>query len=66
MSDRISDECKRARDARAIAVAHLLRSGWTAQEVSAGLKVIDAGGDVALAMDAMNRARDERRKGEHR
>ena len=50
-----------ARDRRAIAVAELLRSGWTGTEVSAGLKVIDAGGGVALAMEAMGAAREARR-----
>lgn len=44
-------------EGRAIAVAELLRMGWTAGEVSAGLKVTDAGGSVLEAMQAMEAAR---------
>jgi hypothetical protein len=53
---------RRARDWRALAVAELLRSGWTAREVSAGLKIIDAGGGVMLAMSVMRETREARRK----
>ncbi len=51
-----------ARDRRALAVAEMLRSGWTAHEVSVGVKIIDAGGGVELAMSAMREAQQERRK----
>jgi hypothetical protein len=47
---------KDARDRRAQLVAGLLREGWTGTQVSAGLKVIDAGGGVALAIEAMRAA----------
>lgn len=50
-----------ARDGRALVIANLLRSGWTGQEVSVGLKIIDAGGGVELAMAAMRGAQTKRR-----
>jgi len=63
MTDHLDQsEARRARDGRALMVADLLRSGWTGQEVSVGLKVIDAGGGVALAMSAMREAQRERRE----
>jgi hypothetical protein len=53
-------DSRKARDGRALAVAEMLRSGWTAQAVNAGLKVIDAGGGVVLAMEAMRTAQGQR------
>jgi len=50
---------KATRDGRALAVAELLRSGWSGHAVSVGLKVTDAGGGVVLAIEAM-RAADRR------
>jgi hypothetical protein len=44
-------------EGRAIAVAQLLRQGWTGSEVSAGLKVTDAGGTPQEAIQAMEAAR---------
>jgi hypothetical protein len=44
-------------EGRAIAVAELLRAGWTGAEVSAGLKVADTGGTPQEAMQAMEDAR---------
>ena len=44
------------RDGRMIAVAGMLRSGWSGRAVSEGLKVIDSGGGVMLAMSAMRSA----------
>lgn len=38
---------------RALLVAELLRDGWTADQVSVGLKVIDGGGSALDAMAAM-------------
>jgi hypothetical protein len=52
-------ESQAMRDGRAIAVANMLRSGWTGRAVSAALKVIDAGGGVILAMEAMRAAQRE-------
>ena len=42
---------------RAIAVAQLLRMGWTGAQVSAMLKVTDAGGSVPEAMAAAEKAK---------
>jgi hypothetical protein len=56
------DASHRARDGRALAAAELLRAGWTGHEVSVGLKIIDAGGGVELAMSAMHQAREDRCK----
>jgi hypothetical protein len=58
----MNDEQRKARDQRALAVAGLLRSGWSAREISAGLKVIDAGGGVLLAIDAMYAERRSRQQ----
>jgi hypothetical protein len=46
------------RDGRAYIVASLLREGWSAQEVSRALKVIDGGGSPEQAMAAL---REDRR-----
>ena len=59
MSEPTTSE-REARDRRALAVAELLRSGWTAKEVGAGMRVIDAGGGVELAMQTMRAAREGR------
>ena len=40
-------------EGRAIAVAQLLRSGYSAQQVSKALKITDAGGTVQDAMAAL-------------
>ncbi len=48
-------------EGRAIAVANLLRLGWTGDEVSAGLEVTDAGGSTVEAMQAMEAARRARK-----
>lgn len=44
------------RKGRAIAVAELLRAGWTGRQVSEGLKVTDRGGSPQEALEAMKRA----------
>lgn len=44
------------RDARARVVALLLGDGWTGEQVSAALKVSDAGGSVADSFAAMREA----------
>lgn len=43
-------------EGRAIAVAELLRAGWTGKQVSEGLKVTDSGGSPQEALEAMKRA----------
>ena len=54
-------------EGRALAVAQLLRQGYTGAQVSAMLKVTDRGGSVAEAMEALRSApTPPERKGHHR